>query len=152
VTAYLPSPCSATCPGVTKSGGQYKRHHPHRNTTTSSCIAWRLAFVAALAAWRTRLLVSWLIIATSPQKRKRAPLYQNSPNSCKICLPSRKGDVGSSMEDDFIIASKTILYLFLFTTEYHCFNPCLFHQCDARQPNKWISGWNTCISIVFLNF
>jgi hypothetical protein len=108
---------------VTKSGGQYKRHHPHRNTTTSSCIFWRLAFVVALAAWRRRLLVSWLVIATSPEKKKKKGfLYQNSPNSCKICLPSRKGDVGSSMEDDFIIASKTILYLFLFTPKYHCFD------------------------------
>jgi hypothetical protein len=68
----------------------------------------------------------WFPGSLSPRhrkrKRKRAPLYQNSPNSCKICLPSRKGDVGSSMEDDFIIASKTILYLFLFTPKYHCFD------------------------------
>jgi hypothetical protein len=42
----------------------------HRNITF--CINWRLAFVAALAALRRRLLVSWLVIATLTEQKKKA--------------------------------------------------------------------------------
>jgi hypothetical protein len=60
----------------------------HNTSKSPFCITWRLAFIAALAAWREFLNWSLAHYRHGPRReeKEKASLYQNLPNSCKICL------------------------------------------------------------------